>query len=243
MRIVTLIQARMSSTRLPGKVLADIGGKTMLARVYERSARARLPALTVIATSSNGEDDPVEEHAERLGAPIFRGSEDDVLDRFHGAALHYEADSIVRITSDSPLMDPAVIDEACQLYTQKTPDYAVNENPPVDFRGEDVEVVSFNALERAWREAAAPYERVHVTPYFYTNPHLFSIERVPWRVEVNGHRWTVDTEDDLAFVRAVYSHFECKDTFSWLEVLQLLEGRPELRAMNQGVRQKPLEDG
>ena len=243
MRIVTLIQARMSSTRLPGKVLADIGGKTMLARVYERSARARFPAVTIIATSSNVEDDPVEEHARQLGAPVFRGSEDDVLDRFLGAARHYEGDAIVRITADSPLMDPDVIDEVCRRFTEKMPDYAVNENPPVDFRGEDVEVVKFEALDRAWREAEAPYERVHVTPYFYTNPHLFSIERVPWRLDVDGHRWTVDTEDDLAFVRAVYSHFENKDTFSWLEVLRLLEDRPDLRALNQGVRQKPLEDG
>lgn len=242
MRVVAVIQARMSSTRLPGKVLLDIGGETMLSRVVHRTRAASLDEV-VVATALGPADDPIVWECEKLGVAAFRGSETDVLDRTYRAAQESQAEGIVRITSDCPLIDPQVIDRVVGAFRQARPDYASNVLQRTYPRGLDTEVMAFHALERAWLEASEPYQRVHVTPYFYQNPARFRLLSVVHESDYSQTRWTVDTADDLAFVRAVYERLGNERGFGWLEVLALLEREPALAELNRQVRQKALHEG
>ena len=261
MNVVAVIQARMGSTRLPGKVLAEIGGRSMLAQVCRRVARAATVDRLVVATTVRPEDEAVVDECERLGVACFRGSEHDVLDRYCRAARAYEADAIVRITADCPLIDPDVIDLVVRAFLEERPDYAANTLRRTWPRGLDTEVTNSAALARADREATEPYQRVHVTPYLYQHPDRFRllavsgarfhrarhVENVP-HVDVphsedfSRHRWTVDLPADLDFVRGIYRRFD-GDTFSWEEVLQLLAREPALADVNGHVRQKHLVEG
>jgi spore coat polysaccharide biosynthesis protein SpsF (cytidylyltransferase family) len=243
MRRVAVIQARMGSTRLPGKVLADIGGRTMLGRVVARARRASTLDEVVVATSTLPEDEAVAREGARLGTSVFRGSEQDVLDRYHGAAREFRADVVVRITSDCPLIEPEVIDRVGTEFARAAVDYASNVTPQTYPRGLDVEVMTADALSRAWREAREPHQRVHVTPYIYQHPELFRLLPLVAERDYSGHRWTVDTPEDLAFVRAVYERLGDSDLVSWRDVLALLEREPELAGLNRHVRQKALEEG
>jgi spore coat polysaccharide biosynthesis protein SpsF len=243
MKTVAIIQARAGSTRLPGKILADIGGATMLERVASRVSRISGLSEILIATSTQPADDAVQAEARRLGIPSFRGSEDDVLDRFWQAARSRKADCVVRITADCPLLDPEVSAEVVQSFVSQSPDYASNTLERTYPRGLDTEVVSVTALERAWREAREPYQRAHVTPYFYQHPELFRLLSVKGAKDFSDGRWTVDTADDLAFVRAVYERCGHRGDFSWLDVLALLEREPALKNINGHVGQKPLTQG
>lgn len=243
MRRVAVIQARMGSTRLPGKVLADIGGETMLGRVVARARRASTLDEVVVATSTLPEDEAVAREAVRLGAPVFRGDEQDVLDRYHGAAREFRADVVVRITADCPLVEPEVVDLVGAEFARAAADYASNNMPPTYPRGLDVEVFTADALARAWREAREPYQRVHVTPYIYQHPELFQLLPVRSERDYSGQRWTVDTPEDLTFVRAVYERLGNSDLVTWRDVLALLDREPELTHLNQHVRQKALEEG
>lgn len=242
MRVVAIVQARTGSTRLPGKVLHDLGGRSMLARVIRRTRRAQCLDDVVIATTSSKQDDPVVAEARRLGVPWYRGSEHDVLDRYFLAAEAVRADLVVRVTSDCPMIEPALIDRVVEAFLAERPNYASNFQERTYPRGLDNEVVSFNDLARAWCEAERPYQRVHVTPYFYENPDLFRLLAVKHSSDLSQHRWTVDTSDDLQFVRAVFERFGNNDGFTWQEVLQLLKTEPELSAINRHVRQKELHD-
>ncbi len=243
MKVIAVIQARWGSTRLPGKVLKDIEGKTMLARVVERVQKAkRIDELTV-ATSMNGKDDGIVEECRRLGAGVFRGSETDVLDRFYQAVQSRSEDAVVRITADCPLIDPEVINQVIGAFLKEKPDYASNTLVRTFPRGLDTEVVATQALTRAWREASFPYHRAHVTPYFYENPHLFRLLSVTAEGNHSHYRWTVDTQADLDFVRAVYVRLKKNENFGWQEVLQLLAAEPLLTAINDHVAQKALEEG
>ena len=234
----------MGSTRLPGKVLADIGGATMLGRVVARARRAATLDEIVVATSTLPEDEMVAREAARLGAPVFRGDEQDVLDRYYRAAREFGADVIVRITADCPLTEPEVIDRVGEEFARGGGDYASNSILPTYPRGLDVEVMTAAALSRAWREATRPYERSHVTPYIYKHPEVFRLLPVSCpEGDYSDHRWTVDTPEDLAFVREVYGCLGGSDNLSWREVLDLLARRPELAEMNRHVRQKALEEG
>lgn len=242
MRVVAIVQARTGSTRLPGKVLQDLGGRSMLARVIRRTLRAECLDDVVIATTSSEQDDPVVAEARRLGVPWFRGNEHDVLDRYFAAAEAARAELVVRVTSDCPMIDPALIDRVVAAFLTERPNYASNFLERTYPRGLDNEVVSFDDLARAWCEAKRPYQRVHVTPYFYENPDLFRLLAVTHDCDLSQHRWTVDTPDDLRFVRAVFHRFGDDDGFTWQEVLQLLEAEPRLVAINRHVRQKGLQD-
>lgn len=243
MSTVCIIQARVGSTRLPAKALADIGGMSMLARVVRRVRRARSVGLVAVATTTEPADAAIVEECARLGAPVTRGSQDDVLDRYYQAARAHAADAVVRVTSDCPLIDPGVIDEVVGAFLAERPDYASNVAARRYPRGLDVEVFSFAALERAWREAGEPYQRAHVTPYLYQRPDLFRALSVPGAADHGGHRWTVDTPEDLAFARAVYARFNDDDGFGWREVLALVEREPEIAAINAHVEQKELHQG
>jgi spore coat polysaccharide biosynthesis protein SpsF len=244
-RRVAIVQARMGSTRLPGKVLLDLGGQPMLARVLNRLSRAtRLDAI-VLATSDQPQDDPIAMAGEESGIAVFRGDEALVINRYHGAATAHRADTIVRVTADCPFIDPAVVDQVVGVFESADPraDFAANTLERSFPHGLDVEVASFAALDAAWREAKEPFERIHVFPYLYRHPERFRLIGVTTDGDHHGHRWTVDTSDDLAFARALYAKLGNDDRFTWQEALATVAASPELQLLNAHVRQKALEEG
>jgi spore coat polysaccharide biosynthesis protein SpsF len=242
LRIVVIIQARMSSSRLPGKVLKDIAGKPMLVRVAERASRADLVDLVGIATTGNKSDDAIVELCHQQGYPVWRGSEFDVLDRFYQAAKSFQADVIVRLTADCPVIDPAVIDKTIQAFLDAGVDFAATRLPPPWKRtypiGLDVEVCSLAGLERAWNEADQPYQREHVMPYFYDQEGRFRILILNNDKDYGSMRWTVDTQEDLVLIRHIFERFPGRDDFSWQEILDLFQREPELADVNAHVRHK-----
>jgi spore coat polysaccharide biosynthesis protein SpsF len=258
---VAIIQARMSASRLPDKVLLDIGGEPMLVRVVERTLRARNLDQVVVATSLDKADDPIEKLCEMRGYTFYRGNLHDVLDRYYQTAKSCSADVVVRITADCPIIDPVVIDQTVaaffgsgeNLITQKDThsvelikndtspeyDFAANRLPPPWKRtfpiGMDTEICTFSALERAWREADQPHHREHVMPYLYENDDIFKILLVNHDPDYGHLRWTVDTPQDLDLLRMIYSKFEGRDDFSWLEVLELFRKEPQLVQINADI--------
>jgi spore coat polysaccharide biosynthesis protein SpsF (cytidylyltransferase family) len=240
MKTIAIIQARMGSNRLPGKVLMDIGGKTALERVVNRLRRSTLLNDILVATTDSAADNAILGECERLCVASFRGSEDDVLDRYYQAAQVCEAEAVVRITSDCPLVDPVLLDETIGAFRGQQADYASNTIVHTYPRGLDVEIFSRTALERAWAEARNPYEREHVTPYFYEHPTFFRIASIRAGTDNSHFRWTLDTSDDLKLIREIYSRFGDQDTFGWQEALALMEREPELGEMNAHILQKSL---
>jgi spore coat polysaccharide biosynthesis protein SpsF len=237
-KVVAIIQARMGSTRLPGKVLKDLCGETVLARVVHRTRRATLLNEVVVATSVQPADDAIVQECGRLSVACFRGDEADVLDRYYRAAEKFSADAIVRITSDCPLIDPEVSDKTIRAFLEQHPDYASNVLERRYPRGLDTEVMTFAALESARRDARDPYQREHVTPFLYQHPERFRLVSVTGDRDYSHYRWTLDTVEDLEFLRAVYErHAEASDP-SWQDVLRILEGEPDLAMINQHVIQK-----
>lgn len=242
-RIVAIIQARMGSKRLPGKILMEIHGRTMLARVVRRVMNAKTISEVVVATSKLEQDDPVQKELEGLQIGIYRGSDEDVLDRYYGAMCMVNCDAVVRITADCPLVDPEVIDKVVNAFLEKRVDYASNTLERTYPRGLDVEVVRRDALERAWKKADLSYERAHVTPYVYGHPSEFTMASVTDENDTSSQRWTVDTREDLEFVRAVYHGLPDPDRFDWRDVLAMLEEEPALLEINRKIAQKELSEG
>jgi spore coat polysaccharide biosynthesis protein SpsF len=243
MRVVAIVQARMGSTRLPGKALKDLGGETVLARVVNRTRRATLVDEVVVATSVLPADDAIARECEGLKVSCFRGDELDVLDRYYRAAQKFAADAIVRITADCPLIDPELIDATIRSRLDQKADYASNSLVRSYPRGLDVEVFTADALARAWSAAKEEYQRIHVTPYLYENPKSFKVISTAEEMDHSNYRWTLDTAEDLELLRAVYKHFGNRDSIRWIEVLDLMEAQPELGALNSHVRQKTLREG
>jgi len=242
-KISAVIQARMGSTRLPGKVLMDLGGKTVLARVVDRLRRATLVNEIVVATTDSIADDAIIQECSRIEVASLRGSEDDVLDRYYHASLQTAAEGVVRITSDCPLIDPQIADETIRSFLDLRPDYASNALDRTYPRGLDTEVMTCDALSCAWREAHLSYQRAHVTPYLYENPDRFDILAVRGHFDYGDQRWTLDTPQDLAFIRAVYERLGNNDSFTWHDALVVLQREPELIELNRGVMQKALHEG
>lgn len=241
--IVAIVQARMASTRLPGKVLADIVGAPMLARVVTRAGRANCLERIVVATSDSSEDDEIVEICQTYGFEYFRGNELDVLDRFVQAARVFKAEVIVRITGDCPLIDPALIDLTVETMQSAGADFAANRLPwdrtfPV---GLDVEVCTLEALEEAWQQAEMPNEREHVMPYLYKDGGKFEKILVRNDEDLSHFRWTVDEPSDLDLVREIYSSFGGRDDFTWREILDLVKSKSTLAAINARVQQRGLE--
>ena len=247
MKVVAIVQARMGSTRLPGKVLKDLEGETMLARVVQRLSRSSLIDELVIATTDRAADDSIVEECRRCSVQVFRGDEDDVLDRYFRASQLSKAEAVVRITSDCPLIDPEVTDKTIAAFLnrqgQESPDYASNCIVRTYPRGLDTEVMTAQALEHCWRSANQPYERTHVTPYIYEHPGEFKIHSVTGEEDFSRHRWTVDTPEDLEFVRAVYARLKGHDAFLAADVLELLDREPAVLELNHSVAQKTLHEG
>ncbi|MBT9172535.1 MAG: 8-amino-3,8-dideoxy-manno-octulosonate cytidylyltransferase [Syntrophomonadaceae bacterium] len=239
MRVAAIIQARMGSTRLPGKVLEQIEGQTMLACVVRRAGRASLVTELVVATTEATADLAIADECRRLGVPFFCGAEHDVLDRYYQAASGRQADVVVRITSDCPFIDPQLIDRVIAEFQRHNGlDYVSNTLPPRTFpRGLDVEVVYFAALERAWLEDDNPAWREHVTPFIYRNPEKFRLYSVTSETDYSDLRLTVDTNEDMALARRVYGYFG-HDRFSWREIIKALDRHPQWLEINRHIAQK-----
>ncbi|MEE9173726.1 MAG: glycosyltransferase family protein [Thermoplasmata archaeon] len=241
-KVLAIIQARTASTRLPLKVMTQLSGKPMLTRVVRRTKRADSLDQVLVATTTSEHDDVIEDLCSWEGWPCFRGSEEDVLDRYLQAAKDYGGDPIVRITSDCPLIDPGLIDQVVTVFQGGEWDYASNSLEPRTFpRGLDTEVFSFQALQRAWDENKNPAWQEHVTPYIYRNPESFRLKGVAYDEDLSDMRWTVDTAEDLQFVRRIYTAFDGDDHFTWKEVLALLENRPDWLEINRHVPQKTVD--
>jgi spore coat polysaccharide biosynthesis protein SpsF len=243
MKIVAIVQARMGSSRLPHKVLKDLAGATVLDRVLNRLGRSRLIQETLVATTVEPADVAIIQHCQRAGRRVFRGSEKDVLDRYYQAAKYTNADVVVRITSDCPLIDAEVTDATIRAFLDQRSDYTSNVRVRTYPRGLDTEVMTVQALERAWRESTKPYQREHVTPYIYENPGKFGLHGIENDIDCSQHRWTVDTPEDLQLLQAVYARFGGRDDFGWREVLELVEADPSLADINRQVTQKAVHEG
>lgn len=234
-RIVAIVQARMGSTRLPGKSLADLAGKPLLQRVIERCQASAMIDDVWLATTTEAIDNALADLCGRIGVKVYRGSVDDVLDRFYQTARKATADVVVRVTADDPFKDPEVIDLAVRRLLRGGLDYVSNTIEPTYPEGLDIETVTFEALERAWKEARLASEREHVTPYIWKNPQWFQIENFLLDTNLSHLRWTVDYEQDLKFARAVYERLGHEGIFSMHDVLALIEKEPELATINQGI--------
>lgn len=243
---VALVQARMSSSRLPGKVLKEINGKPMIAWVVERTRLAKSVDYVAVATTTDAADDAVEAWCRESQTACYRGSMFDVLDRFYQAARLYAADIVVRVTADCPVIDPGVIDETVAAFHAQGADFAANRLPPPWGRtypiGLDTEVCLFSALERAWKEAREAHEREHVMPYLYDTPGRFKIYQLNTTPDYGSLRWTVDTPEDLDFIRRVFEYLPDKENFSWLDVLAVTQAHPELNAINAEIKHKVFND-
>ena len=241
MKTVIIVQARMTSTRLPGKVLKPVLGMPLLAYQIERLRRVRLAAEVVMATTTNRTDDPIAALCEQLAVPHFRGSEEDVLARYHAAAREYRAAHVVRVTSDCPLIDPAVIDQVIAYYHQEPGrfDYVSNALARSFPRGMDTEVFSFTALDEAHNEAVAKPDREHVTPFINRNPARYRLGNLTYSMDASRHRWTVDTAEDLALITLILEAlYPEKPEFTLGDCLELLNQHPEWEAINAHVEQK-----
>jgi glutamate-1-semialdehyde 2,1-aminomutase len=231
-KITAIIQARMASTRLPGKILADLWGKPLLHVVCSRARKARNLDLIVVATTNGPADDGVLQLCEHMSIPCYRGDENDVLDRYYRASKQFDADVIVRLTADCPLLDPSLIDKVIDDYRSGNFDYVSNTIQPTYPDGLDIEVFSRHALERAWHEAKLKSEREHVTPYIWKQPALFKIQNVSHSQNLSYLRWTVDEPQDLDFVRRIYQRLGVDSDFGMNEVLAMLKAHPELSGIN-----------
>jgi len=228
----------MGSSRLPGKVLLPLAGAPLLARMVERVQRARLAGTVVVATTTEPADEAVAACCAAHGLECFRGDALDLLDRHYRAARHYGADVVLKIPSDCPLIDPAIIDQVVNFYLENEGryDFVSNLHPATFPDGNDVEIVPFDALATAWREARRPLEREHTTPFFWENPDRFRLANVAWEAGQNfsmTHRWTIDYPEDHAFISAVYDAlFPAKPDFGLRDILELLAQRPDIAQLN-----------
>lgn len=233
MIIGCIIQARMGSTRLPGKVMMKIDKKnSVLHYVITQVKHCKLIHQIIIATTHLKEDEGIIEFSRDLGIDYFRGEPLDVLDRYYQCAKKFSISTIVRVTSDNPLVDPEIIDQVIEKFNSNSYDY-VSTSPPRSFpQGTDVEVFSFSALEKAWRNAKKPSEREHVTPYFYNNPNIFNIFIVNHLPNISHLRWTVDRTDDLELVRMIASKVK-KRPILMKDIINLLTTEPNLIEINK----------
>ena len=243
MKVGAIIQARRGSTRLPGKVLKDILGKPMLWHMLNRLRLSTKIDNIVLAIPDSKQNDRLEDFAKGFNLHHFRGSEEDVLSRYYGAATNFRADVIVRLTSDCPLIDPRVTDKVIEEHLNSNADYTSNGIKSTFPRGLDTEVFNFEVLKRAHKEAERDYEREHVTPYIHQHPKLFKLKSV----EACGNlrrpdlRLTVDTGEDLRLIREIFKRLYCDGQIFYTEdVIDLLDKYPELIAINAPIRQKEL---
>lgn len=242
-KIAAIIQARMGSTRLPGKVMKNLYGKTILAHDIERIKQSKLINDIVIATTESKVDDVIAEEAFNNGAKIYRGSEEDVLSRYYEAAVENKSDVIVRITSDCPLIDPYVTDEIIQFYLENNYDLVTNAGADLSQRtyprGLDVEVFSFKVLKDAYVNAKEKYQREHVTPYIYENSQ--NVYFYKYSENYSKYRWTLDTEEDFELINAIYTRlYNGSHNFYLEDIVELFNKEPILFKINAHIAQKKI---
>lgn len=235
MKTLAIVQARMGSTRLPGKVMADIGGVPMLRRLLDRLQAVPEIDDLVVATTINPEDDVLAAWLKYAGIAFYRGSSDDVLDRFVQAAAGRQADVIVRVTADDPLKDPGLTTQLIDIFKiDPSLDYASNTIEPTWPEGLDIEIVRLSALQRAHREACSPSDREHVTSYIWNNPRLFKLYNLSWNRNLSHWRWTVDRPADLELVRYIFAEFSDRPLVGYQDIVRWLECNPHLISINSG---------
>lgn len=236
MMIIAVLQARFSSSRLPGKVMKDLLDEPMLYRQIERVSRSKHITRLIIATSNDQSDNPLEKMCHDKGINCFRGSLDDVLDRFYHAAEPFAPDHVIRLTGDCPLIDSDIIDSVIEMHLAHNNDYTSNTMPPTFPDGLDVEIMTWSALVAAWNNASLPSEREHVTPFIRKHSERFRLGNFKRTCgDLSQLRWTVDEPEDLLFVRRVYDALYQKNTaFTTDDVLELLRVHPKLNTINFG---------
>jgi len=236
MNVVVVIQARMGSTRLPGKVLMPLGGKPAIAHVLERAGRIPGVSRVVLATTDSPADDPLVDFCHSVGAAVFRGSEEDVLDRYYQAARQAGADVVLRITGDCPLLDPEESGKVLRALLESGADYASNVHPPTYPDGLDTEAMTFAALERVWKEATRRSEREHVTLHVANNPGRFTSVHVRGAEDLSRYRLTLDEEADYRLLSELFSILARKNRFGGLgEVIAILRENPRLLVRNAAI--------
>ncbi|MBU2511634.1 glycosyltransferase family protein [bacterium] len=242
-KTVAMIQARMGSSRLPGKILLPLAGKPAISHVFERVKKIKNVDQVVLLTSTSSKENPLIELCRKQNYEVFRGSENDVLDRYYQAAVFYEADIIVRITGDCPLIDPIESSKVVQKLQATAADYCSNTNPPFLPDGLDTEAFTFDALKRAWHSAVLQQEREHVTLLMYSNPKVFSVQSITNISNQSGFRLTLDEKQDYTVLKIVFDHLKAERKFGYLnEVLDLLKRFPEIPRINQHIfRNEGLE--
>ena len=233
--ILAIVQARMSSNRLPGKVMKEILSKPMIGHLLERLSRSKSIDKTMLATSTLSENDQMCEYVQKTGVEVYRGSEDDVLDRFYQIAKQYHPEIIVRITGDCPLIDPNVCDEIIEAFKKGKFDYG--KTGPTFAEGLDCEVFTLQALEKAWKQAQLKSEREHVTFYFYNHPDLFRTLILNNKTDDSRYRLSVDEERDFQVVKAVFEHFKQKGKtdFFIAQVKTFLDANSHIFKINAGM--------
>jgi spore coat polysaccharide biosynthesis protein SpsF len=235
--IVTVIQARMSSSRLPGKVMLPIFGEPLLIWMIERVLKSKLAGTVVVATSTNQEDNVIENLCKQYGTFCFRGHLTDLLDRHYEAGLMYNADVVLKIPSDCPLIDPEIIDQTITEFFESKADYASNLHPGTWPDGNDVEIMKMSALQRAWLEADSLEEREHTTPYIYNNPHLFKCVNTVWKSGLSladTYRFTIDYKEDYELIKCVYEHlYPINSSFSVQDIIDFLDNNPSIKELNK----------
>ena len=243
MRILIIVQARMTSSRLPGKVLKEVLGKSLLEYQIERLKRVNLADETIIATTTNETDQPIIQLCKKLSIKYFRGSEDDVLSRYYNTAKQYRGDIIVRITSDCPLIDSQVINEIIKFYLEHQGKYDYISNTLIRSypRGMDTEIFSFQALKEAFLEAKTKPEREHVTPFIHRQPDRYNLASVCYSQDQSQYRWTVDTMEDFELIKKILEAlYPSKNDFSMEDCLQLLVEHPDWVEINKHIEQKKI---
>ncbi|MNW44049.1 3-deoxy-manno-octulosonate cytidylyltransferase [compost metagenome] len=241
LKTVAIVQARMRSTRLPGKVMKNLKGKTVLQHVVDRISQVPEIDQIVIATTSQSIDEQIVDEALNLGIKVYRGSEEDVLSRYYEAALESDADTIIRITSDCPIIDSEVISDIIRCYQNGDFDYVSNTISRTYPRGLDVEVFSFSSLQAAHNEANNNEYREHVTPFIYNHPARFKLYAFKAKNDYSRYRWTLDTIEDWTLIEKIYENLYKKgEIFTWRNVLDLMEAEPYLAEINANVEQKKL---
>ena len=237
---IAIIQARMGSSRLPGKVLKKINNVTMLEFMFNRLSLSKTIDKIVIATTSKKTDDPIETLCIKNDYSYYRGSENDVLDRYYHAALNYKAVNIIRLTSDCPLIDPKLVDQTFELFTREKVDYASNTVPP-DIKkypdGSDVEIFSFDNLKKAWLNSTDLKEREHVTFYFWKSNNNFSLALLDNKLDWGKYRITVDYEEDFILIKEIVKILNKKKLFGYTnEIIEILQNNKKLFELNSSFK-------
>ncbi|MET3698885.1 spore coat polysaccharide biosynthesis protein SpsF [Bacillus oleivorans] len=235
--ILAIIQARVSSSRLPGKVLKPIIGLPLILRQIERVKRSNYIDYLLVATSREPSDDPIEHLCKDNQILLFRGELDNVLDRFYHAALAFSPAHIVRLTGDCPLSDPELIDHMIEFHLHGNFDYTSNTIEPTFPDGLDVEVFRFTCLQQAWKEAALPYQKEHVTPFIYELPDRFKLGSYKNLKDLSHLRWTVDEPADFKLVKKIYEAlYPVNPLFNTEDILVFLESHPDIQNLNKHIK-------